>query len=103
MLVLFENTSILKQKNAEPAIQDCVFQNMLCAFCVLQCVEVKPDWAKGYSRLGAAYYGLEEWEDAVKAYEDGEQMAYSSSTSLWCSTRATAAAGAIGPKDREFA
>lgn len=38
-----------------------------------QCVELKPDWAKGYSRLGAAYYGLEEWEQATKAYEDGEE------------------------------
>jgi hypothetical protein len=41
---------------------------------VLQCVELKSDWAKGYSRLGAAYYGLQEWENAIKAYEDGEQL-----------------------------
>ncbi len=34
-------------------------------------MELKPDWGKGYSRLGAAYYGLGEWEDAVRAYEDG--------------------------------
>lgn len=40
---------------------------------LLQCVELKPDWAKGYSRLGAAYYGLEEWDNAIKAYEDGKQ------------------------------
>jgi stress-induced-phosphoprotein 1 len=38
----------------------------------LQCVDLKPDWPKGYSRLGAAYYGLQEWEQAIKAYEDGE-------------------------------
>lgn len=38
---------------------------------LLQCVELKPDWAKGYSRLGAAYYGLEDWEQAIAAYEDG--------------------------------
>lgn len=37
-----------------------------------QCVDLKPDWAKGYSRLGAAYYGLQEWDNAIKAYEDGE-------------------------------
>ncbi|KIZ02055.1 Heat shock protein STI [Monoraphidium neglectum] len=36
-----------------------------------KCVELKRDWPKGYSRLGAAYFGLEEWEEAVKAYEDG--------------------------------
>lgn len=41
---------------------------------VLQCVELKSDWAKGYSRLGAAYYGLQEWENAIKAYEDGKQL-----------------------------
>jgi hypothetical protein len=38
----------------------------------LQCVDLKPDWAKGYSRLGAAYYGLQDWEQAIKAYENGE-------------------------------
>jgi predicted TPR repeat methyltransferase len=37
----------------------------------LQCVELKPDWAKGYSRLGAAHFGLEEWDQAIQAYEDG--------------------------------
>jgi hypothetical protein len=40
-----------------------------------QCVELKPDWGKGFSRLGAAYFGLEEWEEAVKAYEDGARGA----------------------------
>jgi hypothetical protein len=45
---------------------------LLLLLLLLQCVELKPDWAKGYSRLGAAYYGLQEWENAVKAYEDGE-------------------------------
>ncbi len=35
-------------------------------------MELKPDWPKGYSRLGAAYHGLEDWDDAIKAYEDGE-------------------------------
>jgi stress-induced-phosphoprotein 1 len=40
----------------------------------VQCVDLKPDWAKGYSRLGAAYYGLQEWENAIKAYEDGEHL-----------------------------
>lgn len=36
-----------------------------------KCVELKPDWPKGYSRLGAAYFGLEDWPEAAKAYEDG--------------------------------
>ncbi|GLC51021.1 hypothetical protein PLESTB_000457400 [Pleodorina starrii] len=36
-----------------------------------KCVELKPDWAKGYSRLGAAYYGLSDFEEAAEAYEKG--------------------------------
>eukprot|EP00659_Diplonema_papillatum_P011542 gene11542-17775_t len=35
------------------------------------CVECKPDWAKGYSRLGAAFYGLRQFAEAVSAYEKG--------------------------------
>ena len=34
--------------------------------------ELKPEWAKGWSRLGAARYGLREWDDAVAAYTEGE-------------------------------
>ncbi|KAJ3680301.1 hypothetical protein LUZ60_016579 [Juncus effusus] len=34
-------------------------------------VELKPDWAKGYSRLGAAHVGLGNAEAAVNAYEQG--------------------------------
>ncbi|GFR40723.1 hypothetical protein Agub_g1331 [Astrephomene gubernaculifera] len=36
-----------------------------------KCVSLKPDWAKGYSRLGAARYGLGEFEEAMEAYENG--------------------------------
>ncbi|PNW85510.1 hypothetical protein CHLRE_03g189950v5 [Chlamydomonas reinhardtii] len=36
-----------------------------------KCVSLKPDWAKGYSRLGAAYHGLGEYPEAIQAYEDG--------------------------------
>lgn len=35
-------------------------------------VELKPDWARGYSRLGAAYYGLDQLDDAATAYSKGE-------------------------------
>ena len=34
-------------------------------------MELKPDWPKGYSRLGAAHSGLKQWDDAVEAYEKG--------------------------------
>jgi len=34
-------------------------------------VELKPDWPKGYSRLGAANVGLGQYEDAVTSYKKG--------------------------------
>mgnify|MGYP003703018455 CR=1 FL=1 len=34
-------------------------------------VELKPDWAKGYSRLGASHLGLGDAASAVAAYEKG--------------------------------
>ena len=34
-------------------------------------VELKGDWPKGYSRLGAAHYGLREYDEAVEAYTKG--------------------------------
>lgn len=37
-----------------------------------QCVALKSDWAKGYSRLGAACLGLGMWDEAEKAYTEGE-------------------------------
>ena len=36
-----------------------------------KCVEIKPDWAKGYGRVGYALFKLNKLEDAKKAYEDG--------------------------------
>lgn len=38
---------------------------------VLQVVEIKPDWPKGYSRLGGALAGLQQWDEAKAAYEKG--------------------------------
>lgn len=38
----------------------------------MQCVSIKPEWAKGYSRLGAAYFGLGQLDEAIQAYKDGE-------------------------------
>lgn len=40
----------------------------------MQCVELKPEWAKGYSRLGAAHYGLQQWDKAIAAYEAGLKL-----------------------------
>lgn len=38
---------------------------------VRQVVELKPDWPKGYSRLGAAHQGLKQWDEAATAFEKG--------------------------------
>ena len=38
---------------------------------VVQVVQLKSDWPKGYSRLGAAHYGLRRWEQAAEAYGKG--------------------------------
>ncbi|KAG1672511.1 hypothetical protein FOA52_002820 [Chlamydomonas sp. UWO 241] len=60
--VLFSNRSAAKAslKEYDGALQD-----------AQECVSLKPDWAKGYSRLGAAYYGMEDYQAAGKAYTDG--------------------------------
>ncbi len=43
---------------------------MLWADC-RQAVELKPDWPKGYTRVGAAAFHLRDWPAATKAYEKG--------------------------------
>jgi stress-induced-phosphoprotein 1 len=34
-----------------------------------KCIEIKPDWSKGYQRKGMALHGLRNYEDAIKAFE----------------------------------
>eukprot|EP00798_Chlamydomonas_sp_ICE-L_P028061 gene28061-31164_t len=36
-----------------------------------KCVDLKPDWGKGYSRLGAAHHGLAQWDLSIAAFEKG--------------------------------
>jgi len=36
-----------------------------------QTVTIKPDWARGYSRKGAALHGLGDFEEAMEAYDAG--------------------------------
>lgn len=59
-----------------------------------ECVALKDDWAKGYSRLGRAYFGLEDFSSAVKAYSKG--------LSLDPSNAATKASLAEAKKEEEF-
>jgi len=60
--VYYSNRSAayLKQGNASNALSDAE-----------SCIALKPDFAKGYSRKGAALHGLKRYNDSIKAYEDG--------------------------------
>ncbi|WZZ19138.1 hypothetical protein YC2023_112227 [Brassica napus] len=40
----------------------------------IKTVELKPDWAKGYSRLGAAHWGLKQFQEAAAAYTKGLEI-----------------------------
>lgn len=39
-----------------------------------KCVELKPDFVKGYSRLGGAYHGLRKYTEASTAYRNGLEI-----------------------------
>jgi len=37
----------------------------------LKCIEVKPDWGKGYSRAGCALFSMGRYQEAQKIYQEG--------------------------------
>lgn len=39
-----------------------------------KCIEIKPDWSKGFQRKGMAQQALGQMEDAIKNYEQGMKM-----------------------------
>lgn len=45
-----------------------------------KCVELKPDFAKGYSRVGFAQYHLDKFVDAKKTYQEG--LSYDSESQI---------------------
>ncbi len=50
---------------------------MICHSDLLGCmqvIELKPDWPKGYSRVGAAAHGARDFDAAIAAYEKGMHM-----------------------------
>lgn len=63
--VLFSNRSacFASLKNFSKALQD-----------AQECVLINPSWAKGYNRVGAAQYGLGNYEDAKKAYSTALEL-----------------------------
>lgn len=54
------SAAYLKQGNANNALTDAE-----------SCIGLNPNFAKGYSRKGAALHGLKRYNDSIKAYEDG--------------------------------
>lgn len=63
--VLYSNRSACQAKvgNWDSALND-----------ALKCVELKPDFVKGYSRLGGAYHGLRNYTEASTAYRKGLEL-----------------------------
>ena len=41
----------------------------------VQAVDLKPDWPKGYTRVGAAAFHLQDWKKATASYEKGASHA----------------------------
>lgn len=39
-----------------------------------KCIEIKPDWAKGYSRRGAALHKLKKYDKSIAAYNKGLEI-----------------------------
>jgi stress-induced-phosphoprotein 1 len=50
----------------------------------LKCVEIKPDWAKSYSRKGAALHALKRYDDAIDTFSEGEHLPSSLDPSCHC-------------------
>lgn len=69
--VLFSNRSAAyaSLKNFEAALEDAT-----------KTVEIKPEWPKGYSRLGAAHYGLGDHDASMGAYNKGLEIDPSNDT-----------------------
>jgi stress-induced-phosphoprotein 1 len=40
-----------------------------------RCIKLSPQWAKGYSRKGAALHALKRYDDAIAVYQDGLAIA----------------------------
>ena len=58
--ILFSNRSAayLSKGDGELALDDAV-----------KCIEINSTWPKGYTRKGAALHKLQEYDDAISAYE----------------------------------
>ena len=59
-----------------------------------KCVSLKPDWGKGYSRLGAAHFYADHYQAAITAYTSGLEIEPSNATLAEGLAAAKAAAAA---------
>jgi len=39
-----------------------------------KCIQIKPDWGKGWQRKAMALHGLNKLEDSLEAYEKGQEL-----------------------------
>jgi stress-induced-phosphoprotein 1 len=39
-----------------------------------ECVKINPTWAKGYNRIGAAQFGLSDYDEAIKSYKKALEL-----------------------------
>ena len=64
-----------------------------------KCIEVKPDWPKGYVRKGAAMHKMMAYDGAIEAYEAGLKVAPEDASlkSGLADVQKAASAGARGP------
>ena len=51
-----------------------------------KCLQLKPDFVKGYNRLGAAQQGLKRFDDAIATFKKGIELA-ASDDALWGALR----------------
>jgi len=60
-----------ERRQPDPSQRRTRTQHTLATTYPMQCVSIKPDWGKGYSRLTAAHFGKANYDDAIAAAEEG--------------------------------
>ena len=77
--------SMALEKNENSDNSPVLYSNRSASYCMLEdytralddantVIRMKPQWAKGYSRLGLAMHRLKKYEEAIEAYEMGLKL-----------------------------